>query len=264
MRPEILIDPSEIEVAWSKQYDRLGRIFANVIGKKSKRIAEVGCGDGQLTIPLAKHAASAQFVLVDRFADTRTGSYSKNYKALVSNLKKAKLKARARIVVSDYLKWITTQTDETYDAVISSEFLPEIDSADVRRFVRECYRILKPRGVTAHSFLSPIPRNIRQRLLITADSNPVWTRTPPKEWFSPRPELVINELRDSGLQRIRKTMIRSHLIMKADAAESSLKSWEVKASFYETHKKQLNKSGFEIPDWIIISGVKPLVELKIR
>lgn len=232
--------------------------------ERNARESEVGCGDGQLTIPLATHAASAQFVLVDRFADTRTGSYSKNYKALVSNLTKAKLNGRARIVVSDYLKWITSQDDEEYDAVISSEFLPEIDSAEVRRFLRDCYRTLKPRGVTAHSFLSPIPRNIRQRLLITADSNPVWTRTPPKEWFSPRPELVVKELRGSGLRRIRKTVIRSHLIMKADAAKSALRSWEVKASFYETHKEQLNKSGLEIPDWIIISGVKPLVELKTR
>jgi cyclopropane fatty-acyl-phospholipid synthase-like methyltransferase len=256
MRAEILTDPSEVEAAWSKQYDRLAGIFADIVGKKNRRIAEIGCGGGQLTISLAKRAASAQFVLVDRFADTRTGSYSKNYKALVSNLKKAKLRERARIVVSDYLKWITTQDDETYDAVISSEFLPEIDSAEVGHFVRECYRLLKTRGVTAHSFLSPIPRNSRQRLVITADSNPVWTRTPPKEWFSPRPELVIKELRESGFQRIRKSMIRSHLIMKADAAKSGLRSWEVKASFYETHKKQLNKSGLEIPDWVIIWGVK--------
>jgi tRNA G46 methylase TrmB len=96
MRAEILTDPSEVEAAWSKQYDRVSGIFEN------RRIAEIGCGRGQLTIPLAKRAANVQFVLVDRFADTRTGSYSKNFKALLSNLKKAKLKGRARIVVSDY------------------------------------------------------------------------------------------------------------------------------------------------------------------
>lgn len=256
MRAEILTDSSKVEGAWSRQYDRLAGIFADIVGKKNRRIAEIGCGRGQLTIPLAKRAANVQFVLVDRFADTRTGSYSKSYKALVSNLKKAKLKGRTRIVVSDYLKWITAQDDETYNAIISSEFLPEIDSAEVRHLMHECSRLLKPRGVTVHSFLSPIPRNSRQRLLIIADSNPVWTRTPPREWFSPRPELVIKQLRESDFQRIRRITIRSHLIMKADAAKSSLKSWEVKASFHETHKKQLNKSGLEIPDWIIISGVK--------
>jgi len=256
-RTEILIDSSKVEAAWSKQYDRLAQIFAGIVGKKNRRIAEIGCGRGQITIPLAKRAANSRFVLVDRFANTGTGSYSKNYKVLLSNLKKAKLKGRARIVVSDYLEWIAAEDDETYNAIISSEFLPETDSVEVRHLMQACYRLLKPGGVTMHSFLSPIARNSRQRLMITADSNPVWTRTPPKEWFSPRPELVIKEFRESGFQRIRRITIRSHLIMKADAAKSYLKSGEVKASFYEKHKAQLDKSGLEIPDWVIVSGIKP-------
>jgi hypothetical protein len=45
--------------------------------------------------------------------------------------------------------------------------------------------------------------------------------------------------------------------MKADVAKSWLKGGEVKESFYETRKKQLNTGGLEIPDWIIVSGVKP-------
>jgi ubiquinone/menaquinone biosynthesis C-methylase UbiE len=253
MSTEILTEPSELAAAWSKQYEKLAQIFVNTLGKKNWKIAEIGCGSGQLTIPLAKHAVNAQFVLVDRFVGS---VYSQNYKALLTNLKKAKLIGHARIVVSDCLKWITIQGDETYDAVISSEFLPEIDSAETRHLMQECYRLLKPGGVTVHSFLSPVPRNSRQRLLIIADSNPVWTKTPPKEWFSPKPELVIRELRKSGFQRICKTTFRSRLIMKADAARSWLKSGEVKASFYEKHKMQVNKGGLEIPDWIVISGIK--------
>lgn len=254
MRTEILTKHSEVEAAWSKQYERLAWKFVDMLGKKDRLVAEIGCGSGQLTIPLAKHAANVQFVLVDRFANTTHGSYSHDYKALVSSLKKAKLMRRARIVVSDYLKWSTTQDIETYDGVISREFLPEIDSAETSQFMQECYRVLKPRGVTAHSFLSPIPRNSRQKLLIEADSNPVWTYTPLKDWVSPKPELATRELRRSGFQRIRRIMIRSHLIMKADTAKSLLKS--TKPSFYETHSKQLSKSGLEIPDWIIVSGIR--------
>ena len=254
MRTEILTKHSEVEAAWSKQYEKLAQIFVDILGKKDRLIAEIGCGSGQLTIPLAKHATSAQFVLVDRFANMIHDSYSHNYKALVSNLRKAKLMRRARIVVYDYLKWLSRQDDETYGAVVSSEFLPEIDSAETSLFMQECYRVLKPRGVAAHSFLSPIARNPRQKLLIEADSNPVWTHTPPKEWFSPKPELVTRELRESGFKRIRRITIRSHLIMKADTAKSLLTS--TKVSFYEMHKKQLNKSGLEIPDWIIVSGIR--------
>jgi len=257
MESEILTKSSEFARAWSRQYERLARIFAATLGNGVRVTAEIGCGDGQLTIPLAKHASNLQFVLVDRFVDTVHGSYSHNYEALRQRLRKTKLLKRARIVVSDYLKWITEQGDEAYDAIISCEFLPEIDSAETKQFICECYRLLKPRGVTVHSFLSPIPRNIRQKLLIIADSNPMWTKAPPKEWFSPAPKHVIKELNESGFRRIRRIAIRSNLIIKADAARSQLKSWEIKDSFLEAHKRLLNTRGFEIPDWIIISGIKP-------
>jgi cyclopropane fatty-acyl-phospholipid synthase-like methyltransferase len=253
MTAEVVTDPSDLEVVWSKQYEKLAHVFADLLGR-GRKVAEIGCGRGQLTIPLARRAKNLQLVLVDRFVGT---NYSKNYKALVRNVGKAGLMKRPHIVISDYMKWLTTQNDDTYEAVISSEFIPEIDSYETRRFIQECYRVVKPKGVTVHSFLSPIPRNFRQKLLITADSNPLWTRTPPKEWFSPKPGLVIKELRKSGFQRIRKTTHRAQLIMKADAAKSWLKSAEVKANFYERHKKLLNESGLEVPDWVIVSGIKP-------
>jgi len=257
MRTEIITKPSELRAVWSRQYERLARIFAEVIGKESRELVEIGCGSGQLTVPLMKQTPDSRFVLVDTFANSRTGFYSKKrYEALVSNLRKSKLLARTRIVVSDCFKWSKREDDETYDAIISGEFLPEIDSVETSQFIQECYRLLKPRSVTVHSFLSPIPKNSRQKLLIQADSNPRWTSTPPKEWFSPKPGFVIKELSKSGFQRIRKVTIRSHLIVQADAAKSLLRSWEVKASFYETHKKLLNRRGLEIPDWVIISGIK--------
>jgi cyclopropane fatty-acyl-phospholipid synthase-like methyltransferase len=250
---EIVRKPSDLEAVWPKQYVNLAHVFASVLGTRRHRVAEIGCGRGQLTVPLAKRASNLRFVLVDSFVGT---NYSKNYKALVRNLRKAGLTKRADIRVSDYMNWITTQKDDTYEAVISSEFMPEIDSDETHLFIQECYRILKPEGVTIHSFLSPIPRNFRQKFLITADSNPLWTRTAPKQWFSPKPELVARELRKSGFHRIRKTMLRAQLIMKVDAAKSWLKSAEVRASFYERHERLLNASGLEVPDWVIVSGTK--------
>ena len=250
---EIVRRPSDLEAVWSKQYLNLAHVFASLLGTRRHRVAEIGCGRGQLTIPLARRARNLRFVLVDRFVGT---NYSKNSKAIVRNLRKARLTKRADIRVSDYMNWITTQENDTYEAVISSEFLPEINSGETHLFIQECYRILKPEGVTIHSFLSPIPRNFRQKLLITADSNPLWTRTPPKEWFSPEPELVVRELRKIGFHRIRKTTLRAQLIMRADAAKSWLKSAEVRASFYERHERLLNASGLEVPDWVIVSGIK--------
>ena len=251
---EILTTPSELTGAWSRQYERVAAVFAELLGSENQRIAEVGCGSGQLTVPLAKHSMNLRFILVGGFVGT---NYFKNHKALLSNLKTTRLTKRAHIVVSDSMRWVTTQENDTYEGIISSEFIPELNSDETRQFIQECYRILKPEGVTIHSFLSPIPRNFRQRLLITADSNSLWTRTPPREWFSPKPELIARELRKAGFHRIRRNSIRAQLIMKADAAKSWLKDAEVRANFYEQHARQLNKDGLEVPDWIIVSGVRP-------
>jgi cyclopropane fatty-acyl-phospholipid synthase-like methyltransferase len=258
MRSEPITKPSDVEAAWSNQYDRLARIFAKALGKGTRQIAEIGCGSGQLAVPLTKQARNLRFVLVDTFASPRTGSYSnKRYEALTSNLRKAKVFRRVRIVADDYMEWFKKQDHETYDAIISSEFLPEITSAELAAFIPECYRILKPTGKAIHSFLSPIPRNYAQKLLIEADSNPAWTRTPPKEWFSPKPELVTKELRKAGFQRIRNVELESRLVVKASAVGSLLRSWEVRPKFYKTYQTQLNKIGLEIPDWIMVSGMKP-------
>src|SRR5438552_17722657 len=95
----------------------------------------------------------------------------------------------------------------------------------------EWYRVARPGGLTVHSFLSPIARNRRQRLLIDADSNPKWTRTPPKEWFSPKPALVMSELRRTAFRNLHVEKITSNLIIKADAVGNFLHSWAAQGSF---------------------------------
>ena len=256
MKTHILTRPFEVEAGWNSQYDKLATKFAERLGNKSREIAEVGCGSGRLTVRLMKLLGNSQFVLVDRFADTRTGSYSQSYEVLVGNLEKAKLKRRVHVVISDYLKWIRTQDDGAYDGVISCEFFPEITMRGMSRFIQECYRVLKSGGVTVNCFWSPTPRNSRQRLVIAADSDPTWTRTPPEEWFSPEPVLVISELRKAGFKHVSKATFMSHLVLRGEAAKSELKRWEVRPSIYERYRKSLDKGGLEFPDWIIISAEK--------
>ncbi len=124
-------------------------------------------------------------------------------------------------------------------------------------FLSECYRVVRPGGLTVHSFLSPIARNRRQRLMIEADSNPKWTRTPPKEWFSPKPALVVSVLRRVGFRNLRTERIESNLIIKGDAVRSFLHSWDVRNDFWKTYKSQLVIGGLEVPDWMIVSSRKP-------
>jgi cyclopropane fatty-acyl-phospholipid synthase-like methyltransferase len=244
----------ELEAAWNSQYARVATEFAKNLGNNSGRIAEVGCGGGRLTIPLMKLLGNSEFVLVDKFADTTTWV---RREVLAANLIKAKLRRRAHVVISDYLEWIRAEHDAAYEGVVSCEFLPEITRLGIGLFFPECFRVLKPGGVTVHCFWSPTPRNLGQRLVILADSDPTWTRTPPQEWFSPKPTLVMSELRRAGFTHLRKVTLKSHLVLRGRAAKAELEKWNVKPSFYEKYRKPIDKDGLEFPDWIILSAKKP-------
>jgi hypothetical protein len=172
-------------------------------------------------------------------------------------LSQARVKGRVKVHKADYLDWLWEEFSDKYVGIISSEFLPEIDSYELSMFLSECYRVVRPGGLTVHSFLSPIARNRRQRLMIEADSDPKWTRTPPKAWFSPKPALVVSELRLVGFRNLHTEKIESNLIIKGDAVRSFLHSWDVRDAFWKTFKSQLATEGLEVPDWMIVSGRKP-------
>ena len=250
---QVVDDPKKVEDAYARQYENLASEIANLVPTRDGILAEVGCGEGQLTIPLAKLLPRHRFNVVDAF----TGAYSGTLSRLNQALFRAKLKSRVRVNVADYLDWLWEEFSDKYVGVISSEFLPEIDSYELVMFLSECYRVARPGGLTVHSFLSPIARNRRQRLLIEADSNPKWTKTPPKEWFSPKPALVMSELRRTGFRNLHVEKIKSNLIIKADAVRNFLHSWDVKSTFWKTHELQLASEGLEVPDWLIVSGRKP-------
>src|SRR6266581_2022524 len=247
---QVVDDPKKVENAYAHQYENLASEIANLVPTKGGILAEIGCAEGRLTIPLAKLLPRHRFNVVDTFAGPYSGTLGRLNKALV----RAKLKSKVKVNVADYLDWLWEEFSDKYVGVISSEFLPEIDSYELSMFLSECHRVLRPSGLTVHSFLSPIARNRRQRLMIEADSNPKWTKTPPKEWFSPKPALVVSELRRAGFRNIRNEKIESNLVIKGDAVRSFLHSWDVRVAFWKTYKLQLENEGLEIPDWVILSG----------
>ena len=249
---QIVDDPRKVENAYANQYDNLARKVASLVSSRSGIVAEIGCGKGQLTIPLARLLPRHRFDVVDNF----TGPYSGILTQLNRALSQAKLTSRVKVHKADYLDWLWEEFSDKYAGVISSEFLPEIDSYELSMFLSECIRVVRPGGLTVHSFLSPTPRNSRQRLLIEADTNPRWTKTPPKEWFSPRPDQVMSALKQAEFRNIRVKRFKSNLIIRARAAQHLLESWDVKSSFWKTHRTRLVREGLEIPDWMIISGRK--------
>ncbi len=245
-------DPRDLAPAWSKQYAKVAREIGVILPPRGRLLVEIGSGKGQLTIPLAKRASRYQIIALDRF----TGPYSGDETRLLSAIARSRMKNRIKVVAADYDNWLKKQQESTYDAIISSEFLPEIDSKRTRDFFAECYRILETGGVTVHSFLSGQPRNIRQKRLIEADADSEWTKTPPLEWFSPTRKLVLEYLTLAGFTRTRLVRLKSGLVIRSDAARELLKDWDVRQTYWRSHREVLEREGLEIPDWLIIGGVK--------
>ena len=248
----IVSDPKALDSAWSLQYAQVAKNMARMVPRRAGVLVEVGSGEGQLTVPFASLVPHYKIVALDRFK----GPYSGNKAALLSAIAMNRLKRRIKVVVSDYNAWLTGQPNFRYDGVVSSEFLPEITSKRMVHFFDQCHRVTKPGGITVHSFLSPQPENARQKRLIDADSNPKWTKTPPLEWFSPSQGIVVDYLRSAGFRRLRQVRFKSGLVIRSKAARQLLKDWETRRSYWKLHSATLERDGLEIPDWIIVGGIK--------
>jgi cyclopropane fatty-acyl-phospholipid synthase-like methyltransferase len=250
---ESISDPKKLGEAWSLQYEKLAGQFASMLPPGDGTLVEIGCGSGQLTIPLARLIGGRSLIGVDRFA----GPYAKDREALMTALARRELKGKVQVILAYGMGWLSDQRDCQYEAVISSEFLPELSSYEVEALFSDCYRVLKPGGVTIHSFLSPKPRNPRQKLVVDADSDSRWSRFPPKEWFSPPPRLMVAQLRKAGFREPQTATLKSNLTIRGAAARLLLSRWGVRESFWDSHKRRLTKGGLEIPDWIVVLGRKP-------
>jgi len=99
---QIVDDPRKVEDAYARQYDDLAGKVASLVSSRSGIIAEVGCGRGQLTIPLAKLLPRHRFNVVDKF----TGAYSRTLTLLNKALSRAKLTRRIKVHKADYLDWL--------------------------------------------------------------------------------------------------------------------------------------------------------------
>ena len=114
----VVDNPKKVEDAYARQYENLASEIANLVLTRRGILAEIGCGEGRLTIPLAKLLPRHRFNVVDTF----TGAYSGALGRLNQALFVAKLKSRVKVNVADYLDWLWEEFSDKYAGVISMSF----------------------------------------------------------------------------------------------------------------------------------------------
>ena len=50
--------------------------------------------------------------------------------------------------------------------------------------------------------------------------------------------------------------MKSGLVIRSKAAKQLLKDWDIRRFYWKIHSETLENDGLEIPDWIIVGGVK--------
>ena len=244
---------SELREAWIAVRGRLVRTIARSFPPSVKSILEVGSGSGEITVPLATSFPDVAITAVDPFK----GPYSRDRVKLLAGLNRVGAGRRVRVITRNAVPWVSRSRADRFDVVLSSEFLPEIDTAQMQRFFHGCYRLLRPGGTTAHLFLSPNPSRPRQILVIEADSDSRWTVHPPRAWFSPPPARVVEALASARFRDARAHHYAGGLVARGEAARTLLTQWGVRTSFARTYAHRLSKEGLELPDWIVAVGTKP-------
>lgn len=133
----------------SKVYKfRLNHIF-NILGPvKSNNVLDLGCGMGTLSFECAKKGS-------DVYGLDYSESAIKNAKEICQKLN---LKINFKVGDSANMPY----KEDFFDKIICADFTEHLDVETLRKTLKECYRVLKPRGKIL--IFTPSPTHIIERM----------------------------------------------------------------------------------------------------
>ncbi len=109
-------------------------------GFSPKRILDVGVAAGHSIVPIAQAFPDAEIIAIDVAAPMLRYAHARAKSLGITNIKFMQMSGEDMSVFAD----------ESFDWVQSSIFLHELSAKALPRLLRECYRVLKPGGLTLH------------------------------------------------------------------------------------------------------------------
>lgn len=244
----------DLEFARRQMYRRLADfLLENVNLDRVSVLLEAGCGNGQLTIPLAESIAKRCKIIA---FDISFGPYKGALEILEKTIRNKGLGEIIEIIKGD-VRNMKNIKDETVDLIVSNELFCDLDRRGLKRALKEFYRILKHGGQMAHAELNPFPENKAQELLVKADSYSLETMKPRPSWFSPTADEVAGSMHKIGFRKIRVKYFETNLKLGFDAAIKQLTEWKTNQSFVTKYGKDLRRHGLEFPMEHVVFCEKP-------
>jgi ubiquinone/menaquinone biosynthesis C-methylase UbiE len=236
-----------MEKAFELMYQRLSSLLVeNLDLKRGYLLLEAGCGNGQLTIPLAQKLNGIKDDMRMVALDSDSGPYKESLGILKRKLRELKLQRCVKVACDD-VRIMKSVENESVDVIVSNELLCDLDREGLKKAMQQFYRVLKPNGQMAHGELSPVPENYAQALLIEADMNSQETAQPRPPWFSPYSDEVASVMHQTGFTDIRSVYFETKIRMNYSMAVSKLREWSVLPTFIQKHSVEIQKHGLEFP-----------------
>lgn len=227
-------------------YNRLADFLIENLDLDISVILEVGCGQGQLTIPFIQKISK----YLDNFKliafDLSSTPYFNSLETLKKKVKQEGLEDLIIIIPGD-VRDMNSIEDESIDLIFSNELLCDLDRRGLESAFKEFYRVLIPNCQMVHAELNPIPENIPQKLFIDADRHSLRTTSPKPDWFSPLSDELAIIMHKIGFRNIIVKYFETGIQLDFESAIEALRNWTVDPKFIEKHKKNLQKYGLEYP-----------------
>ncbi len=232
-----------LSLLWQRGYERLAKRFSSLLtDKKDSTLLELGCGRGQLTIPLARSFGGGIIA---------TDNELKNIEALKKNIKINHLNGKVTPVFADAA---SIELDKSsLDAIVSNFFLGWVDEDSFKDIMRRLKSTLKTGGIVVHSDFSPLPENPSQEIALEQGFFKNNT-DPSQKWWSPVE--VEKVLMDTGFKSIDVASFDWEMTLDSHLAVEQLKRWGAKPGFINANKGILKTHGMELPRSFIVTARK--------
>jgi ubiquinone/menaquinone biosynthesis C-methylase UbiE len=228
---------------WKRGYERLAGHFSTMIpDSEDSLILEIGCGRGQLTLPLSTRLRGRIIALDDSPEVVAT---------LGERLKNSGPSIQITTVASDADGLHLGKG--SVDCVISNFFLGWVDKEKASRIMASIYEVLREGGVMIHSDFNPYPENSAQAFVLE-QGRPENNLDPSVRWWTP--DEVCEIAGEKGFKNTEISFFDWDLKFDYPLAIEQLKRWGAKPEFIRERERSLRNMGMELPKSFMVRAVK--------